>query len=206
MGTLNDIGLKLNADKSTRLHNYLDFYQEHLPGRDFNGRLLEIGVMDGLSMRMWREYYPNAEIVGIDIKDMDHMHNHYWRVPESVQLVRCDGTDPEQTKKLGKFDVIIDDGSHYWGDQQKSFETLYYGQLNEGGVYVLEDLWTSYIHYYADAEVHTVEYLERLESQGMEMTFFRHKHENGNGLQDVFPDLEGLSELESITVVIEAGQ
>ena len=64
MGLLNDMGLKYDADKSSRFHLYLDFYQLMLPDRNFKGRLLEIGVMDGLSMKMWREYYPNAEIVG----------------------------------------------------------------------------------------------------------------------------------------------
>jgi len=130
MGLLNDIGLKYNADKSSRFHNYLDFYQEQLPDRDFSGRLLEIGVMDGLSMKMWREYYPNAEIIGIDIKDMSMFHNTDWNVPESVKLLTLDGTKAKDMKPLGMFDIIIDDGSHYMSQQQKSFELLYYSQLN----------------------------------------------------------------------------
>lgn len=200
MSLLNDIGLRLNADKSSRFHNYLDFYQKHLPAQSFSGRLLEIGVMDGLSMRMWREYYPDAEIVGIDIKDMSFMHNTDWQIPESVQLIQCDGTDPKQVKKLGMFDIIIDDGSHYMSHQQKSFEILYYHQLNKGGVYVLEDLWTSHIDYYQDAKITTIEYLKRLEQKGMNMTYFRHKHD---GIKTVFPKYTGL---DSETVVIGAGQ
>jgi trans-aconitate methyltransferase len=200
---LNDIGVKYGADKSSIFHNYLDFYQEQLPDRDFAGRLLEIGVMDGLSMKMWREYYPKAEIVGIDIKDMDHMHNNDWQVPDSVKLIKCDGTDPKQVKPLGMFDIIIDDGSHYWAEQQKSFEILYYNQLNAGGVYILEDLWTSHIDYYANAKINTLEYLERLEKKGMVMTYFRHKH---SGIQSVFPKHKGLAKLGSITVAIKAGQ
>lgn len=203
MGTLNDIGLKYGADKSSRFHNYLDFYQEQLPDRDFAGRLLEIGVMDGLSMKMWREYYPKAEIVGIDIKDMSHMHNDDWQVPESVQLIQCDGTDPKQVKQLGNFDIIIDDGSHYWSHQQKSFELLYYSQLNKGGIYILEDLWTSHINFYADAKQNTLDYLAALEKKGMKMTYFRHKH---SGIQTVFPKHKGLAKLGSITVAIKAGQ
>lgn len=203
MGTLNKIGLKYGADKSSKFHNYLDFYQEQLPDRDFSGRLLEIGVMDGLSMKMWRDYYPKAEIVGIDIKDMDHMHNDDWQVPDSVKLIECDGTDPRQTKKLGMFDIIIDDGSHYCADQQKSFEILYYNQLNKDGVYILEDLWSSYVEMYQNAEMTTMDYLEQLEKKGMKMTYFRHKH---NGIQTVFPNYKGLAELGSITVAIEAGQ
>ena len=200
---LNDIGVKYGADKSSIFHNYLDFYQQQLPDRDFAGRLLEIGVMDGLSMKMWREYYPNAEIVGIDIKDMDHMHNNDWQVPMSVKLIRCDGTDPEQVKKLGNFDIILDDGSHYWLEQQKSFEILYYNQLNAGGTYIIEDLWTSHIDYYANAKINTLDYLKKLEKKGMKMTYFRHKH---NGIQKVFPGEKGLAKLGSITVAIKAGQ
>ena len=200
---LNDIGVKYGADKSSIFHNYLDFYQEQLPDRDFAGRLLEIGVMDGLSMKMWREYYPKAEIVGIDIKDMDHMHNNDWQVPMSVKLIRCDGTDPEQVKKLGNFNIILDDGIHYWLEQQKIFEILYYNQLNAGGTYIIEELWTSNIDYYANAKINTLDYLKKLEKKGMKMTYFRHKH---NGIQSVFPGEKGLAKLGSITVAIKAGQ
>ena len=202
---LNDIGVKYGADKSSIFHNYLDFYQEQLPDQSFTGRLLEIGVMDGLSMKMWREYYPNAEIVGIDIKpDMaSYMHNSDWGVPESVKLITADGTKKADMQPLGKFDIIIDDGSHYWAEQQKSFDILYKQQLNPGGVYILEDLWTSHIDYYANAKINTLEYLERLEKKGMQMTYFRHKH---SGIQSVFPKHKGLAKLGSITVAIKGGQ
>jgi hypothetical protein len=156
--------------------------------------------MDGLSMKMWREYYPDAEIVGIDIKDMSMFNNSDWQVPESVQLIQCDATDPKQVKKSGMFDVILDDGSHYWSQQQKSFELLYYSQLNKGGIYILEDLWTSHIDYYADAKINTKEFLKRLEKKGMKMTYFKHKHD---GIKTVFPEYSGL---DSETVVIKAGQ
>lgn len=198
--SLNDIGLKYDADKSSRFHNYLDFYESMLPGRDFKGRLLEIGIMDGLSMKMWREYYPDAEIVGIDIYDKKHLYNSDWNVPESVNLLQLDGTKKKDMKPLGKFDIIIDDGSHYMMDQQASFELLYFNQLNPGGFYILEDLWTSHIDYYQNAPITTIEYLKRLEKKGMEMTYFRHKHD---GIKTVFPQY---TNLDSETVIIKAGQ
>lgn len=152
---LNDIGLKHGSDKAT-FHKYLDFYEKHLPGREFSGRLLEIGVMDGCSMRMWREYYPNAEIVGIDT-------GLQWDLKiDGVTLLELDGTDPKALKPLGMFDIIIDDGSHYTADQQKSFEHLFYSQLNPGGLYILEDLHTSYRKKYINSELDSIEYVNNL--------------------------------------------
>lgn len=200
--TLNEIGLKYDADKSSRFHHYLDFYEAHLPGRDFSGRLLEIGIMDGLSMKMWREYYPNAEIVGVDIFDKSHLHNSDWGVPESVKLLHLDGTKKKDMEPLGVFDIILDDGGHYMKDQQESFKLLYPKQLNPGGVYIIEDLWTSYIDFYQNAKITTLEYLKALEAKGVKMTYFRHKHE-GIGIGSAFP---GYSNLESETVIIPGGQ
>lgn len=200
MSLLNDIGLKYDADKSSRFHNYLDFYEEHLPDRTFKGRLLEIGIMDGLSMKMWSEYYPEAEIVGIDIFNKDHLYSDDWKVPKSIKLIEADGTDPAQMKKLGMFDIIIDDGSHYTAEQQKSFEILYYNQLNKGGVYILEDLWTSHIKEYVNSKLSTIDWLKQLEKRGMKMIYFKNKHD---GIEKVFSKYKGL---DSETVVIKAGQ
>jgi len=200
MGKLNDIGLRLNADKSSRFHNYLDFYESVLPDCTFKGRLLEIGIMDGLSMRMWQEYYPNAEIIGLDIRDMSHLYNDPWCVPRSVKMLNVDGTDPEQLKALGMFDIIVDDGSHYMSHQQQSFKHLYYNQLNKDGVYILEDLWTSHIRFYKDAKITTLEYLKKLQKSGLEMTYFKHVH-TGLGIQTIFPEYKYL---DSETVAVKA--
>lgn len=202
MGILNEIGLKYDTDKSSRFHHYLDFYEEHFPDRDFDGRLLEIGVMDGFSMKTWREYYPKAEIIGIDIFNKDHLHNKPWAVPKSVQLLEMDGTDPVQLSTLGMFDIVIDDGSHLMSDQQNSFVHLYYNQLKPNGLYVIEDLWTSYIDSYQDAELTTIEYLTNLEQDGVDMIYFTYEHEDG-GIQTVFPDYKGLA---SETVIIKRGE
>src|SRR5690606_8535669 len=97
--------------------------------------LLEIGVMDGASLRMWRDFYPDAEIVGVD----------NLRTPEvdGVTVLKGDATDWDLLKTLGTFDVIVDDGSHMTADQQRTFEWMY-PALNPGGWYILEDLHTSY--------------------------------------------------------------
>lgn len=152
---LNDIGLKHGTDKA-EYHKYLDFYQKHLPKRTFKGRLLEIGIFDGSSLRMWREYYPKAEIVGVD-------NSLRWGLEiEGVELIELDATDPSALAELGNFDIIIDDGSHYTADQQASFEQLFYTQLNKGGLYILEDIHTSLRPEYVNSKLNTIDYLKKL--------------------------------------------
>ncbi len=149
---LNEIGLKHGTDKATH-HKYLDFYEKNLPDRSFSGRLLEVGVMDGASLRMWADYYPNAEIVGIDIDEPrdSGFSNAKW--------LKVDGTTPAITQ-LGKFDIILDDGSHMTKDQQETLG-LAWGMLNKGGIYIMEDLHTSYNQDYINSDPTTAELLRK---------------------------------------------
>lgn len=161
---LHEIGLKYGTDKAT-FHEYLDFYQKKLPSRKFTGRLLEIGVMDGASLRMWREYYPKAEIIGVDNAMQSDLKI------EGVGLVEIDATNELELKELGKFDIIIDDASHKTSDQQKTFEQLFYNQLNKNGIYILEDLHTSYIPSYVNSELTTIDYLKK--KKDIKVTYFQ---------------------------------
>lgn len=195
MGLLNEIGLRFNTDKSSRFHNYLDFYEMELPDRSFDGRLLEIGIMDGYSMQMWREYYPDAaEIIGLDIMPKDHLN-----VP-GVTMLQMNATDVVAMKMLGDFDIVVDDGSHMSLEQQQAFFWFYYNQLNAGGYYVIEDLWTSDMTAYINSEYTTKQVLKSLEHAGMEMKYFRYVHD---GIEKIFPEYKGL---DSETVIIRAGQ
>lgn len=180
MGVLHTIGLKHNTDKAF-FHKYLDFYQKQLPKRSFSGRLLEIGVMDGASLRMWREYYPKAEIVGVDIDDKSHLEIN------GVTILKLDATDPKALDSLGMFDIIVDDGSHMTADQQASFEHLYLNQLSPKGYYIIEDLHTSLMPSYVNSPVTTLEYLDHAM---LEYEFYR----RDKAVKD------------SMTCVIKAGQ
>jgi hypothetical protein len=103
---------------------------------------------------MWREYYPRAEIVGIDT-------GLQWdlRVNDVTMLER-DGTNVKHLRDLGNFDIIVDDGSHYTADQQASFNWLFYKQLNKGGYYIVEDLHTSLMPAYVNSKLTTLEFLK----------------------------------------------
>lgn len=134
MGKLNDLGLKYGTDKASNDHNFLDWYEQQLPGKV--GRLLEMGSYEGASLKMWRDYYPDAEIVGVDVRDPNGI--------EGVTEYKINSRDTYALEKLGKFDVIVDDGSHIQLDQQVFMRFALDHMLNKGGMFVMEDIHCCY--------------------------------------------------------------
>jgi len=121
-----------DSDKGT-VHTYMDFYQEVLePYRKTRNCVMEIGVKEGGSIRMWSEYFKKAQIIGVDIVDPPGEY------PQAT-IVVGDATRAETFEHLANFDVIIDDGSHRLADQLATFHLLW-PKLNPGGVYLIEDI------------------------------------------------------------------
>ncbi len=124
--------------------HYLPIYDRHLAKyRDSNFKMLEIGVFKGGSLQLWRKYFgPNATIFGIDI---DPDCAGYVDVPNQVRI--GSQADPDFLHKvvneMGGIDVILDDGSHIAEHQMASFKALF-PLLADGGMYIIEDLHTSY--------------------------------------------------------------
>lgn len=129
-------------------HHYLKIYERHLSQyRNTNFRMLELGVFRGGSLELWREYFgAEANIFGIDI---DEACIAYDGVAGQVRI--GSQADPAflttVVEEMGGVDVVIDDGSHDSMHIQTSFDTLF-PLLEEGGVYIVEDLhcayWPSY--------------------------------------------------------------
>jgi hypothetical protein len=130
-------------------HSYADRYEHHLgPLRDVAITLLEIGVggyrdprAGGESLRMWKAFFPNARIIGVDLHDKSGL------AEERIEIVQGDQGDPAFLEWLGSshgpFDVVIDDGSHVNAHVIASFRGLF-PFLAEDGIYAIEDLQTSY--------------------------------------------------------------
>lgn len=143
--TLNDIGLKYKTDKSTITHHYLDTYERyfgHLRNEAFT--MLEIGVAGGASIRMWREYFPNAKVYGID--------NNPDCAGEGIFIGSQD--DPafldSVLSHIGVPDIIIDDGSHHGPKTIATFRHLF-AKIAAGGWYVVEDTHCFYDPHYGEA-------------------------------------------------------
>jgi len=136
----NDLEILGNKYQPTkRLHNYLPHYWKHF--RDIRyqvSRVLEIGVQSDKSIKMWEEFFPNAEIYGIDIEPscMDFQGGR-------KKIFIGDQSNEYFLKGVinaagGSFDIIIDDGSHRVIHQLKTFNILF-PKLKSHGIYVIED-------------------------------------------------------------------
>jgi len=93
----------------------------------------------GASLRAWNDYFHNSKIYGVDIQpDTQFKENN-------IETYLCDSTSKESVDNLMsglniKFDVIVDDGWHLDVAQLKTL-THFFPYLNEGGIYVIEDIY-----------------------------------------------------------------
>lgn len=138
METLDQIGLRHGTDKASP-HGYCEIYERYFaPLRDKEIALLEVGVQFGFSIQMWADYFDKGYIFGVDVA------NDYWTDNPHVFLARGDAGNHAFMAELfagNSFDIIIDDGPHRADQQKTTFDALW-PRLNEGGYYVIEDVFT----------------------------------------------------------------
>jgi 23S rRNA U2552 (ribose-2'-O)-methylase RlmE/FtsJ len=124
--------------------HYFDIYETHFNKFvDKKIKVLEIGIWQGGSLKMWKDYFGNnATIVGVDIEPICKMFEE-----DRIKIYIGDQANPDFLKSIIKneenFDIIIDDGGHFMDQQIISFKELY-SSLNDGGVYLCDDLHTNY--------------------------------------------------------------
>jgi hypothetical protein len=156
MGHLNELAKKYNTDKSDLFHNYCDEYEFFLEKLRYNNiKLLEIGVSTGNSINMWLEYFPNASIFGIDISNCGFSiktDRFIFRQGNQSVVETYDG--------INNLNIIIDDGSHITEDQMLTFEILF-PRLNSNGVYIIEDVSTSYWEEYGFEKLSFIDYTKK---------------------------------------------
>ena len=151
MNRLAQLAIEYGCDKDPSIfHGYTPFYDELLKYRQVN-RVLEIGIgtvnamkhleayHPGASLRMWRDYFPSAQIFGLD-NDPSVMFEE-----DRIHTAVCDQSSEDSLKETarklgGKFDLILDDGSHQMPHQVLTANTLIPLLLSPTGVYVIEDV------------------------------------------------------------------
>jgi len=155
--SLDALARRFNTDKAARYltregkeiagHDYAAFYERFF--RDFRDEpitVMELGCGQiwniGASLRMLKAYFPEAEIVGVDNKPAARR-----LVVDGFRIEVGDLGKVEFLRRLRRFrpTILIDDASHLWSHQILAMAELY-DTLPSGGIYVMEDINTSFGH------------------------------------------------------------
>ena len=135
--TLDDIALLVNTDKASHSHAYTQHYEQLFKhNRKEIKAVLELGIGDGGSLKLWKLYFPNALIYGVD------MNENSFDFGDRISCYFFNQNDKEQLKetfKHKKLEVIIDDASHAEEETLASLEALFPLLLPQG-YYIIEDM------------------------------------------------------------------
>jgi hypothetical protein len=143
------------------------FWNEKISG------LFQENVMHGpgSSLRMWKEYFPNARIYGADIDSKCLFQEG------RISTFQMDQTDPLSVKHFweqvgeSSFDLMIDDGLHEFQAGRCLFENSF-ERLKIGAFYVIEDVvlsdLISYRDYFRDKPVNVFQFSMQRTKLGLE--------------------------------------
>jgi hypothetical protein len=155
------------------VHWYAKHYETHFrPIRKKRLNLLEIGIgggedaeLGGGSLRMWKDYFPRANVYGIDLYDK---HRHDEHRIKTFQGSQADNDFLGRVlRQIGGIDIVIDDGSHQNAHVLSTFNFLF-PKLSRDGIYVIEDIQTSYWRRYGGSSSDG-------EKTGTTMEFLKHR-------------------------------
>jgi predicted O-methyltransferase YrrM len=152
------IGQKYDTDKSSQRNNvtnsrhchpYTLFYESLFRSRkNENLKIAELGILEGSSLLMWKEYFTNSEIYGFEYND--NLINNFKRQfnNDRITLKNINVTDTESIIRAFNeldimYDIIIDDTTHQFEDQIRVIENTYQ-YLKPGGILIIEDVFKSY--------------------------------------------------------------
>ncbi len=145
---LTELAQEFGTDK-WGLHRYTPHYERHLAQlRQERFTMLEIGIGGyrrsgdgGASLRMWKAFFPRAQILGLDIANKSFVN------APRIRAYRGSQVDHDVLDRIladaGELQVIIDDGSHRPEHIRETFAYLF-PRLAPDGIYAIEDTQTSY--------------------------------------------------------------
>ena len=155
--SLHEIGLKHGTDKAV-YHGFMHFYEKHIdPAKVL--RFLEIGVLNGASIKTWREWFSQDTLVeGWDINSPAPIPGCDLRVVDQLNV------DQMLNNLTGTYDIILDDGGHTAQMMQLSFSTLFPFTK----MYIIEDLHAPWCgpEYLGAGDINTLDLLENFPVDG----------------------------------------
>ena len=133
------------TDKNT-LHSYVNVYEDMFDSLRYTAKnILEIGMAPGGSIMVWRNYFINAHIYGIDTCNLANIHNQSIKNDYHITLFPNTNGYNDQfirenfTNKNIKFDMVLDDASHTLEDIIY-FIIKYLPLLSDNGIMVIENI------------------------------------------------------------------
>jgi hypothetical protein len=164
LGDLERLFFSTPHNVSQKWAHYFDVYERYFSAyRGKRVKFLEIGISQGGSLDIWKNYFGDrASIFGVDIDPGCRRFDC-----AQVEVLIGDQGDPAFLKSLseriGEVDIILDDGGHMMDQQILSFQYLY-PNIKEGGIYMCEDVHTSYAAHYGGGQGKPnsfIEYMKR---------------------------------------------
>lgn len=141
------------TDKNTR-HSYLELYESLLSSKKETAKnVLEIGVHVGGSIKLWKDYFTNATIRGLDVIGIENVIDEVRSNDRVILHMNTNAYDNtfftnEFVNKNIKFDFMIDDGPHTL-ESQMQFVAMYSQIMTDDGILIVEDVqgwdWLEYL-------------------------------------------------------------
>jgi hypothetical protein len=185
--------------------HYFDIYDRHFaPYRRQRVTVLEIGVYHGGSLQMWKHYFGHrARIVGVDIDPRCAAF-----AEDRIDVVIGDQADRDflqhLIKQLGPVDIVIDDGGHTMHQQITAFEELW-PSVRDGGLYLVEDLHTSYWPVYGGGHKRAGTFIEYLKDLIDQLHAWHTPEDEASPVVDAFTrSVRGIHIYDSVVVVDKA--
>lgn len=144
-------------------HHYFPIYYKHFAryqGKPVN--ILELGVSNGGSLKMWKAFFgKDAKVFGVDI---DESCKRFENPDEGIHIFIGDQGDrcflESLMEKLPEIDICIDDGGHTTFQQINTF-LVCYEKIHKNGVYLCEDLHTNYWESFIDSKETFINFAKR---------------------------------------------
>ena len=142
--SLEEIADNSRTDKNTT-HSYLPLYQQLLMGKKETAKnVLEVGICTGGSIKLWSDYFTNANVYGLDIMNI----NKVWEsIKDTEKIILHTSIDAYNhdffvtnfLNKNIKCDFMLDDGPHTLESMIK-FIQLYSQIMTDDGILIIEDV------------------------------------------------------------------
>lgn len=168
------------TDKQAGDHDYGRWYDK-IFSKFVPSTLLEVGVKQGKSIAAWKLAFPSCHITGVDITSSEFRRDMIDL--SDATIVIGDSTNPDIQNQLDSgYDVIVDDGSHFYKDIISTFSNLS-GRFNR--IYVIED-----VMYGCDEIINHINslgftnvdvYDSRVKQVSVDLDWLRTKEHNYNG-------------------------